>query len=72
MRLGANEILDAAANAIIQGYAKLRGRRAGCIVEALFKYGHALSLLRKTLQDPVKAKSPNVLGAIFLLLLSQA
>ncbi|CAH0021784.1 unnamed protein product [Clonostachys rhizophaga] len=72
MRLGANEVLDAAADAFIQGYAALRGRRAGRIVEALSKYGHALSLLRKALQDLVKAKSPNVLGAIFLLIVSQS
>lgn len=72
MRLGGNEILDAAANAFIQGYAQLRGHRAGRIVEALSKYGHALSLLRKALQDPAKAKSPSVLGAIYLLLVSQS
>ena len=70
-RLGINESLDAAADALGTAYT---GFCAGNVIphpEALVKYSRALNALRRCLSDPVKACSSETLCSVMLLLIIQ-
>lgn len=68
-RLGSDEALDAAVAAITAAYSKIyTGRRS---LDMLTKYGHALTTLRKSLDDRAKAMSVNTLCAIYLVMVCQ-
>ena len=73
-RLGANEALDTAADALIATYTRFCCRSGGNTtldLEILKKHTLALKALRSVLDDPVKACSAETLGAIMLLQIHQ-
>lgn len=69
-RLGTNEALDSSADALVTAHSSfcLQGFIS---VETLVKYSRALNVLRKYLDDPVKARTSDTLGAVALLLICQ-
>ncbi|KAE8372120.1 hypothetical protein BDV26DRAFT_108291 [Aspergillus bertholletiae] len=69
-RLGTNEALDTAADAVVRMHADFCATRK-MSVQALSKYGRALNTLYAYLDDPVKAASTNTLCAVTILLLCQ-
>ncbi|KAJ5595149.1 uncharacterized protein N7459_001357 [Penicillium hispanicum] len=69
-RLGTNEALDRAVDAVTTAHASFCGGR-GVTIEMLTKYSRALSTLRVYLDDPVHAQSSSTLGAVMLLLACQ-
>ena len=69
-RLGTNEALDTAADAVISMHSDFCVTRK-LSVQALSKYGRALNTLHTYLDDPVKAASTDTLCAVTILLLCQ-
>lgn len=69
-RLGTNEALDSSADTLVTAHTSfcLRGFVS---IETLTKYSRALNVLRTYLEDPVKARSSDTLGAVALLLICQ-
>ncbi|KIW82560.1 hypothetical protein Z517_05587 [Fonsecaea pedrosoi CBS 271.37] len=67
-RLGMNEALDSATDTFLTAFATLAdplGTRSNPVL--LEKYGQTLAILRRCLDDPVKARSPETLCAILFL-----
>lgn len=69
-RLGANEALDRAVDALTTGHADFCVGQAPSIV-TISKYSHALHSLRVYLDDPTHAQSSNTLAAVMILLVCQ-
>ncbi|KAB8071942.1 hypothetical protein BDV29DRAFT_178331 [Aspergillus leporis] len=69
-RLGTNEALDTAADAVVSMHSSFCVNRT-MSVRALGKYSHALHTLRSYLDDPRKASSTDTLCAVMLLLIVQ-
>ncbi|KAF7597179.1 hypothetical protein BBP40_009519 [Aspergillus hancockii] len=69
-RLGTNEALDTAADAVVTMHSSFCVTRAMSI-HALGKYSRALKTLRTYLDDPSKASSTDTLCAVMLLLIAQ-
>ncbi|KAF7558065.1 hypothetical protein G7046_g5878 [Stylonectria norvegica] len=69
-RLGTNASLDAAVDTFTSASASLHtgGRHS---VATLTKYGHALKTLRESLDNPVTARKPETLCAIYLIMITQ-
>lgn len=70
-RFGADNVLDAAAEAFLEGLMGIWTRSGEQTVGTMTKYGHALRSLRSVLDDPVKVKSPNTLCATILFTVSR-
>ncbi|RDW80927.1 hypothetical protein BP5796_05625 [Coleophoma crateriformis] len=72
-RLGTNEALDTAVAALISAHSCL-GPRPGKFAtpESIQKYGHALMALRILLDNPVRAREPETLCAVMLLMICQS
>ena len=70
-RLGHNEALDAAADAIVEAYTHYCTGETGPSSEVLVKHSRALNALRHCLDDPVKAHSSETLCSIILLQTTQ-
>ena len=70
-RLGTNEALDTATDTFISALRRYSGSGTSTHPAVLEKYGLALSSLRRCLNDPVKAKTPETLCAILFLWNSQ-
>jgi hypothetical protein len=69
-RLGSNEALDAAADAVASAHLSFCAHRMTS-VDALNKYSRALRKLRICLDDPVESCTANTLCAVALLLVCQ-
>lgn len=69
-RLGSNEALDRAADALITAHASFCTRQP-VRAEALAKYSHALKTLRVYLDDPLQASASSTLCAVMILLICQ-
>jgi len=69
-RLGVNEALDTSVKALISTHTYYCLRQEN-ITEALTKYSRALYVLRVSLDDPIQARTPEVLCAVYLLLICQ-
>jgi hypothetical protein len=70
-RLGTNEALDAASEALVSSYAYFLAGGVGVTPEVLLKHSKALSALRHCLDDPVKAYSSETLCSIMILMIVQ-
>ena len=70
-RLGTNEALDAAADALITAYTRYRSDHKMADSVFLTKHSLALKALHGCLSDPIKAHSSETLCAVMLLLLCQ-
>ena len=70
-RLGTNEALDAASDALITAYTGFCAGEVAPSPEVLGKHSRALNSLRRCLDDPVKAHSSETLCAIMMLLIHQ-
>ncbi|CAG7984541.1 unnamed protein product [Penicillium olsonii] len=70
-RIGSNEALDRAVDALAASHASFCSRRS-ISVEALSKYSSALRTLRVYLDDSIQATSSNTLCAVMVLLLCQS
>ena len=68
-RLGTNQALDAAVQALASASLCLRTRENS--TQVLVQYGNALKALRVSLSDPLKAESPETLCAIYLVMICQ-
>lgn len=68
-RLGLNEALDASVAAMTIAFEAIYTRHQPA--EVFIKYGKALRALRACLSDPNKAKSPETLCAIWIVLICQ-
>jgi hypothetical protein len=68
-RLGTNQALDAAVQALASASSCLRTRENS--TQVLVQYGNALKALRLSLSDPLKAESPETLCAIYLVMICQ-
>lgn len=68
-RLGTNQALDASVKALATASSCLRSREHP--TQMLIQYGNALTALRLSLSDPVKAQSPETLCAIYLVMICQ-
>lgn len=69
-RLGTNDALDRAVDAVTFAHTDFCNRRPGS-VQALTKYSAALRTLRVYLDDPVHAQETNTLAAVMILLICQ-
>ena len=69
-RLGANEALDRAVDAVTSAHADFCTRQHGS-VQSLAKYAAALRTLRVYLDQPVHAQETNTLAAVMILLICQ-
>jgi hypothetical protein len=69
-RIGSNEALDRAVDALTTAHAGFCTRQP-ISVEALAKYSHALRTLRVYLDDPLQASASSTLCAVMILLLCQ-
>lgn len=69
-RLGSNEALDAAADAVVSAHLSFCAHRVTS-VNALNKYSRALRKLRICLDDPTESCTANTLCAVALLLVCQ-
>ncbi|CAI7644268.1 unnamed protein product [Penicillium glandicola] len=69
-RLGSNEALDRAVDAVTTAHAGFCSRRP-VSVEALAKYSYALKTLRVYLDDPLQASTSSTLCAVMILLICQ-
>ena len=67
-RLGTNEALDRAADALLAALGRFSGSDVNVSPVLLEKYALALAALRKCLDDPVKAKASETLCAVMLLI----
>jgi hypothetical protein len=70
-RLGSNEALDRAVDAVTTAHANFCTRQP-VSVQALAKYSHALKTLRVHLDDPLQARASNTLCAVMILLICQS
>ena len=68
-RLGVNDALDASVESLTCAFTSLHTHQNS--TNMLVKYGSALKKLRKCLNDPVKAQSPETLCAIYLILITE-
>lgn len=66
-RLGYNEALDAASDALLEAYTHYCAGGIGPSPEVLVKHSRALKALRQCLDDPVKAHSSETLCSIIML-----
>jgi len=70
-RLGTNEALDSASEALVAAYTRyLAGDTVAC-PDVLIKHSKALGALRQCLNDPVKAYSSETLSSILMLIVVQ-
>ncbi|GLI76182.1 hypothetical protein PoHVEF18_004453 [Penicillium ochrochloron] len=69
-RLGTNDALDRAVDAVTSAHTDFCNRQPGS-VQALTKYSAALRTLRVYLDDPVHAQETNTLAAVMVLLICQ-
>lgn len=70
-RLGTNEALDAAAQALVTSYTHFIAGDAMASADILIDHSNALSALRQCLDDPVKAYSSETLCSTMILLIVQ-
>ena len=70
-RLGANEALDAASEALVTSYTHFITGNAEANSDVLTKHSMALGALRRTLDDPVRAHSSETLCSTMILLIVQ-
>ncbi|CEO60783.1 hypothetical protein PMG11_05323 [Penicillium brasilianum] len=70
-RLGTNDALDRAVDAITSAHTDFCTRKHGS-VQALTKYSAALRTLRVYLNDPIHAQETNTLAAVMILLICQS
>jgi hypothetical protein len=71
-RMGTNEALDAAVEAMVGFYPHLRRHEQTSLSrDSLLKYVNALQALRTCLNDPQKATRPETLCAVYILLICQ-
>ena len=70
-RLGTNDALDAASDALVTAYTGFCGGNVGPHPEVLVKHSRALNALRRCLSDPIKAYSSETLCSVMLLLIIQ-
>lgn len=66
-RLGTNDSLDAATDALVTAYTRYRSGHRVADSTVLVKHSRALNTLSKCLNDPVKAHSSETLCAVMLL-----
>lgn len=69
-RLGTNEALDTSVAALVTAHTHFSIHKS-VSVEALTKYSQALSKLRIYLNDSIKARTPETLCAVMILLICQ-
>ncbi|GFF24757.1 uncharacterized transcriptional regulatory protein C1327.01c [Aspergillus udagawae] len=69
-RLGTNDALDRAVDAVTSAHTDFCNRQPGS-VQALTKYSAALRTLRVYLDDPVHAQETNTIAAVMILLICQ-
>lgn len=69
-RLGLNEALDTAVDAMVTTHASFSSCKE-VTIKSLTKYSRALGALRRCLDDPVTASSSETLCAVSVLLLVQ-
>ncbi|KAJ5659422.1 hypothetical protein N7507_005873 [Penicillium longicatenatum] len=69
-RFGSSPVLDAAATALVSSYPYFQKQDVPPAV--LVKFGKALKALRECLKDPISARSPNTLCAIYLISICQS
>ena len=69
-RVGTNEAFDTSVEALISAHRYLCSCREN-ITEALTKYSRAIKVLRVSLDNPVQARSSEILGSVYLLLICQ-
>ncbi|KAJ5935322.1 hypothetical protein N7466_004869 [Penicillium verhagenii] len=69
-RFGSSPVLDAAATALVSSYPYFQKRDVPPAV--LVKFGKAVKELRECLNNPVNARSPNTLCAIYLISICQS
>ncbi|KAK5279804.1 hypothetical protein LTR20_000054 [Exophiala xenobiotica] len=67
-RLGTNEALDAATSTFVATFQRFSNPEIADTHDVLEQYGLALASLRKCLSDTVKAKAPETLCAVLLLM----
>ena len=70
-RLGINQALDTATEVLVAIHARFREGSQDATAEILSKYGHALTILRRYLNDPCYVYTPETLCAVQLLLICQ-
>lgn len=70
-RLGTNEALDAASEALVSSYTHFLAGGVGVAPDVLLKHSKALNALRQCLDDPVKAYSSETLCSIMILMIVQ-
>ena len=70
-RLGTNEALDAASEALVSSYTRFLAGDVVASRDVLVKHSNALSALRQCLDDPVKAYSSETLCSTMILLIVQ-
>jgi hypothetical protein len=68
-RFGSSPVLDAAATALVSSYPYFQKQDVPPAV--LVKFGKALKALRECLKDPINARSPDTLCAIYLISICQ-
>ncbi|KAG8528370.1 uncharacterized protein KY384_007288 [Bacidia gigantensis] len=66
-RLGRNEALDAAAEALVAGYKRYRSGFREPNADLLIKHSRALTALHRCIDVPAKAKTPETLCAVMML-----
>ncbi|RMJ18613.1 hypothetical protein CDV36_001693 [Fusarium kuroshium] len=70
-RLGRNEALDTSADALATTFSTLHRPQGYQSVDALTKYVRALKSLRVVLGDPHKARTPETMCAVYLIMICQ-
>lgn len=70
-RLGHNEALDAASDALTTAYARYCGEDSLAATKTFTKYVYAIESLSKCLRNPATAHAPETLAAIMLILIYQ-
>jgi hypothetical protein len=72
-RIGSNEALDAAVDALVSAHSRLTLANRASVpdLDGLGKYTHAVTTLRVSLNDPIKAREANTLCAVWLLMICQ-
>ncbi|KAJ4005706.1 hypothetical protein NW752_011033 [Fusarium irregulare] len=70
-RLGRNEALDASADALATTFSTLHMPQGYQTIDALTKYGKALGALRLCLANPAKARMPETMCAVYLIMICQ-
>ncbi|QPC76888.1 hypothetical protein HYE68_007640 [Fusarium pseudograminearum] len=70
-RLGRNEALDASADALATTFSTLHMPQGYQTIDALTKYGRAINSLRLCLDNPAKARMPETMCAVYLIMICQ-